>query len=386
MQVNFDQIIERQGSDSAKWQFYGDDVLPMWVADMDFPSPAPVLRALHQRIDHGFFGYGSDSKTLKEVVCARMARLYDWQIEPDDIVLLPGLVCGLNAVTRASGEPGDGVLVTPPIYPPFLSAPPNQGRERQEAIMAVAQAGQRLTYTVDYDAFEAAIQPNTRLFMLCNPHNPVGRAYSRAELLQMARICLRHDLTICADEIHSDLMLDGNRHIPMASLDPEIAARTITLLAPSKTYNLPGLGCSLAIIQNATLRANLAKAMAGIVPHVNTLGVTAAIAAYSECEDWLDALRVYLTGNRDFLLDFVSQNLPALKLTSPEGTYLGWIDCSALELPTTPQTFFLNEAKVALSGGAGFGAGSEQFVRLNFGCPRPLLRQGLEQMQRALAG
>jgi len=384
MRYDFDTIVDRRASDSSKWHFYSEDVLPMWVADMDFRSPEPILRAMHERVEHGVFGYGGATAKLREVICERMARLYHWEVHPEAIVSLPGLVCGLNVVSRAIGEQGDGALVSTPVYPPFLSAPTNQDRELQSALLAKEERQGRLAYRVDFDVFEQAIQPNTRLFILCNPHNPVGRAYTRAELTQMAEICLRHKLVICSDEIHCDLLLGGAQHIPIASLAPEIAEQTITLMAPSKTFNVPGLGCSLAIIPNAELRQKLQKASSGIVPHVNLLGYAAAIAAYSECADWLDELRTYLTGNRDYLVAYLAQQLPQLSTTVPEATYLAWIDCRASGIQGNPQKFFLEHAKVALNDGGGFGKGGEGFVRLNFGCPRPLLEQGLASMRQGL--
>jgi cystathionine beta-lyase len=384
MLYNFDEPVDRRNSDSAKWHYFGADVLPMWVADMDFRSPEPIKRALHERIEHGVFGYSTDPAQLKEIICARMQRLYDWQIRSEDIVFLPGLVCGLNVVSRAIGERGDGVLVTEPVYPPFLSAPTNQEHVLHSASLQTQVDGQIMRYNVDYDAFAAAIQPNTRLFLLCNPHNPVGRAFTRDELTRMADVCLRHKLVICSDEIHADLLLDGTRHIPIASLDPEIAQQTVTILAPSKTYNLPGLGCSLAIIQNPELRRQVNKAAAGIVPHVNLLGYAAAIAAYGECDDWLDQLRAYLTANRDFLVAYLHEHMPAIRTTVPEATYLAWLDCREAGITGNPQKFFLEKAKVALNDGAVFGKGGEGFVRLNFGCTRAILTQGLEQMKEAL--
>lgn len=322
MQHLFDEVVERRGTDSGKWHYFADDVLPMWVADMDFRSPDAIGRALHERIDHGVFGYAHNPQQLREVICQRMARLYDWQIEPDDIIFLPGLVSGLNIVCRAVGQPGDGVLVTTPVYPPFLTAPTNQARQLHSAPLAVEQTGQLLRYSVDYDAFSAAIQPNTGLFLLCNPHNPVGRAFARDELLRMADICLRHELVICADEIHSDLLLGETRHIPVASLDSTIAANCITLLAPSKTFNVPGLGCSMAIVQNPELRRQMANVSAGIVPHVNLLGYVAALAAYTEADEWLYELRRYLTQNRDYMVSYIQEHLPHVFTTVPEATYL----------------------------------------------------------------
>ena len=257
MNFNFDEIIERRNTDSGKWNSYGPDVLPMWVADMDFKSPQPIIDALEARVRQGTFGYGDDAKSLREVLVDRMQQHYAWTIQPEDIVFLPGLVSGLNAVTRALGERGAGALVTTPVYGPFLTAPGNQYHELQVAPLLESIYGRRIRYTVDMDRLDTAVQPNTRLFILCNPHNPVGRSYTRAELTEMAAFCEKHNLVICSDEIHCDLLLDQVTHIPTASLAPEIAERTITLMAPSKTFNVPGLGASFAIITDPELRAQV---------------------------------------------------------------------------------------------------------------------------------
>lgn len=385
MTYNFDLPVERRGTDSGKWSWYGEEVLPMWVADMDFVSPQPIIDALSRRVQHGVFGYGSDSKALKDTLVERMRRLYGWTLQPSDIVFLPGLVCGLNVVSRAVGERGDGVLINTPVYGPFLTAPVNQERTLQSSPLRVTQTGSRLRYELDMVGLRAAATPETRLFLLCNPHNPVGRAFTREELTEIASFCEEHNLVICSDEIHCDLLLDGTQHIPIASLSPEIAQRTITLMAPSKTFNIPGLGASFAIVQNPELRKRVETGMAGIVPHVNILGMTAAEAAYAECDDWLFALRDYLTANRDFAIDFVEKNMPGVNVTCPEATYLLWLDFRNVGIEGKPADFFLKEAKVAENDGAWFGEGGEGFVRLNFGCPRSTLEEGLRRMQEALA-
>jgi cystathionine beta-lyase len=281
------------------------------------------------------------------------------------------------------------VLVQAPVYPPFLSAPGNQQRELQTAPLSLRYVEQgpcaHLHYDVDFDAFEAEIHDRTRLFILCNPHNPVGRAYAPAELTRMAEICEKHDLVICSDEIHADLLMADTKHVPIASLAEEISQRTITLLAPSKTYNLPGLGCSMAIVQNPELRTTLQSAARGIVPHVNLLGYVAAETAYTQCEEWLNELLTYLTANRDFLVEYVNEHLPGVRTTRPEATYLAWLDCRATGIDGNPHKFFLEHAKVALNDGASFGPGGEGFVRMNYGCPRALLEEGLERMREALA-
>lgn len=379
MSYDFDRQIERRGTDSAKWSYFPADVLPMWVADMDFASPPPIIEALAARVQQGVFGYGMESKTLKQTLVERMERLYGWTIKPDDIVYLPGLVSGLNIVSRAVGERGDGVLINTPVYGPFLTAPVNQYRTLQSAPLNVAQTGRRLHYELNMDGLAAAVQPHTKLFLLCNPHNPVGRAFTHAELSEIAAFCISHDLVICSDEIHCDLLLDGTQHIPIASLSPEIAQRTITLMAPSKTFNIPGLGASFAVVQNPTLRKQVEAAMAGIVPHVNILGMAAAEAAYADCEDWLAALRAYLTANRDFAVAYVEEHLPGVNYTVPEATYLLWLDLRGLG-EAKPAEMLMQQAKLAVNEGAWFGEGGEGFVRLNFGCPRSTLEEGLRRL------
>lgn len=386
MAYNFDQVVNRRESDSGKWNRYGADVLPLWVADMDFESPAPIKDAVIKRMEHNVFGYGKDPVNLRQVVTQRMQDLYGWTIRPSDIVFLPGLVCGLNVVSSAIGQPGDGALVSTPVYPPFLSSPTNQGRVTQMAEMSRTMVDGKIHYEIDFDVFEQTIQPNTKLFILCNPHNPTGRAYDRDELTQMAEICIKHDLIICSDEIHCDLLLGETRHIPLASLNDEIAQRTITLMAPSKTFNVPGLGCSLAIIPNEALRKQVEKAAAGIVPHVNLLGFVAAEAAYgdSECDRWLQELRSYLTANRDFMVDYVGKHLPGITTTSPQATYLGWMDWRESGVDGSAYQFCLDKAKVAFNDGSNFGKGGEGFLRINLACPRSTLQEALDRVCQAL--
>ena len=386
MSFDFDSLVERRGTDSGKWSWFGEDVLPMWVADMDFRSPQPIIDALAARVQQGVFGYGVDSKALKDTLVERMQRLYGWTIEPSDIVMLPGLVSGLNIVSRAVGKPGDSVLTNTPVYGPFLTAPANQQRELLAAPLIERITGRRLSYELNMAGLETVVTPDTQLFLLCNPQNPVGRAFNRHELEEIAAFCERHNLVICSDEIHCDLLLDDNRHIPIASLSPEVAQRTITLMAPSKTFNVPGLGASFAIVPNPALRKQMEQAMAGIVPHINILGTVAAEAAYARCDDWLAALRAYLTANRDFAVQFVETQMPGVNVTCPEATYLLWLDLRSTGIEGKPSEFFLREAKVAMNEGAWFGEGGEGFVRLNFGTPRVILEQGLKQLKAALEG
>jgi cystathionine beta-lyase len=380
MRYDFDQYIERRGTECYKWDACEEGVLPLPVADMDFVSPEPVVRALHERVDHRIFGYTSPPQALYEVLQARLEALYGWAVDVEDILFLPGVVVGFNLACHALGQPGDGVLVQPPVYYPFLTAPGNAGRVLQSA--QVALQGDR--YEIDFDAFEAAITERTRTFMLCNPHNPVGRVYRRDELARLAEICLRHDVAICSDEIHCDLLFSGHRHYPIAALAPEIAQRTITLMAPSKTFNVPGLHCAFAVIQNPELRKKYRAATGGLVSGVNVLGYTAALAAYQEGQEWLDQVLAYLEANRDYLRGYVGQHMPRVKMIVPQGTYLAWLDCRQAGIEGKPGEFFLREACVALSEGRGFGPGGEGFVRLNFACPRSILTQALQRMREAV--
>ena len=372
----WNKVIDRRGTASVKWDRYRNTpVLPMWLADMDFMAPPEVLAALHRRVDHGVFGYTGPPDSLVETVLENLDRNFSWKVEGDWIVWLPGLVTGLNVACRSVGREGDGVMTTVPVYPPFLSAPGFSGRSLQTVPMKLD--GSRWVF--DFDALKDAVTDRTRLFILCSPHNPLGRVFSRQELETLTEICLAHDIVICSDEIHCGLVLDEScRHVPTASLNPEVASRTITLLAPSKTYNIPGLACSFAVIPHGELRRSFQKAAAGIVPHVNTLGYTAAEAAYRYGEPWRRSLIDYLRGNRDRTFSVI-QGTRNLSTTPVEGTYLAWIDARALGMEPVP---FFEKAGVGLSDGSDFGA--EGFVRLNFGCPGKILDEALNRMVKAL--
>ena len=383
MSSPFDQVINRRDSDSAKWNWFDADVLPMWVADMDFQVAEPIIRALRERAEHGIYGYTMDSRELRELLVERLRTRHHFEIAPEHLVFLPNLVVGLNLIARAVGERGDSVLLSTPIYFPFLNAIDAQERVLNDVPLVQTRSNSLLHYEIDFDALEAAITPQTKLLMLCNPHNPVGRVYTRAELEKLADICLRHDLIISSDEIHCDLVYTPNTHISIASLSPEIAARTVTLISPSKAFNLPGLGFAAAVIPNDELRERIQKIGWANGEHAYTMGIVAATAAYRDGQAWLDELVEYLRGNRDALVEFVHQNFPNVAVTCPEGTFLAWLDCRELGLEN-PYQFFLDNARVGLSDGAPFGESGKGFVRLNFGCPRSTLMEGLERMKRAL--
>jgi len=371
---SFDTPIDRRGSDSFKWGKYaGRDILPLWVADMDFAAPPAVLAALHRRIEHGVFGYGGPWPSLTESVLAHLQGEYGWSIEPEWLVWLPGLVTGLNVACRAvDGE----VLTATPIYPPFLSAPHFSGRKLNRVDLALDNN----RWQWDMAAVQQATTAATRLFLFCHPHNPVGRCWSRDELLALADYAERNDLVVCSDEIHCGLILDADkRHIPFASLSPAAAQRSITLLAPSKTFNIPGLGCAFAVIPNPALRRRFEQAMHGIVPHVNVLGLAACEAAFRHGGDWHRDLIAYLRGNRDRVAATMA-SLPGVRMAPVEATYLAWIDVRDLRL-AKPAAHFEAHG-IGLSDGADFGAPG--WLRLNFGCPRATLDEALTRFERAV--
>ncbi|MBI1397420.1 MAG: putative C-S lyase [Betaproteobacteria bacterium] len=375
-QYDFDSRIDRSGTWSLKWDRYaGRDVIPMWVADMDFRSPPEIVDALRARVDHGVFGYVEPGPELTAAIIERIDSAYGWRPRPEWFVWLPGLVSGLNVVCRALGESGDDVLTGVPIYPPFLSAPSNS--DRRCVRVPLMQDGDG-AWHFPAASLEAAVTPRSRLFLLCNPHNPVGRAYSREELLALADVCVRHDLVICSDEIHCGLVLDEDRrHIPIASLSEEIAARTVTLMAASKTFNLPGLGTAFAIVPDRALRDRMTRVMKGIVHRPMTIGLWGTLAAYRDGEPWREALVRYLRSNRDLVEARVAQ-WPGFRVTHAEATYLAWIDCreSSLERPASA----FEAGGVGVYDGADFG--TPGFVRLNFACPREMLLEALDRMER----
>ncbi len=377
MKFDFDTPIDRRGTASAKWDKYGNrDIIPMWVADMDFACAPAIVEALHRRVDHGIFGYSNPPAGLVDATIAHLENEYGWKIDPDWIVWLPGLVVGLNVVCRAFGREGADVLTAVPIYPPFLSAPVN-GARNVVRVQMIESSG---IWRWDMAALERAITPSSRLLLLCNPHNPVGRVFSRDELQAIADVCVRHNLVLCSDEIHSGLILDADkRHIPVATLGEEIAQRTVTLMSASKTFNLPALGCAYAIASNPDLRDKLRKAMAGIVHHVGMMGYIATEAAYRDGKRWHIALLDYLRANRDLVEREVSK-MAGLRIWHAEATYLSWIDARALNVDDAVKMF--TDAGVGLYDGTSFGAPG--FLRLNFACPRLLLEKALARMIRAV--
>ncbi len=371
--IFLDTPIDRRHSDSLKWGKYaGRDVLPLWVADMDFAAPPEVIAALHQRVAHGVFGYAQPWPALSEAVLAHLESAYQWSVKPEWLVWLPGLVTGLNLACRAVDG---GVLTGTPVYPPFLSAPRYSGRPLQTVDLIRTDSG----WNWDWPALAAKARPASKLFLLCHPHNPVGRCWKEGELRQLADFCEQRDLVVCSDEIHCDLILDPERrHIPFASLSPDAARRSITLMAPSKTYNLPGLGCAFAVVPDTDLRRRFTRAMQGIVPHVNVLGLAACEAALHSGSDWHHSLLATLRRNRDAVEACVA-GLPGLSMAHVEATYLAWIDTRQLALDH-PAAYFEDHG-LGLSDGLDFGAPG--WLRLNFGCQKHTLDEALLRLGKA---
>ena len=373
---DFDTLRDRAPTAAKKWHKYqGRDVLPFWVADMDFDTAPGIVAALHARIDAGVLGYTAVPDSIVATVCETLAERYAWQVHPDWLVFIPAVVGGFNAACRAVGNRGDDVLVPVPVYHPFLDAP-GHGDRRATLVDLTDTAGR---WTMDFERFTASITPRTTSMLFCNPQNPTGRVYSRAELIDLANFCLRNDLVLCSDEIHCPLVLEPElAHIPVASLHPDIEQRTITLLAPTKAYNIPGVGCAVAVIRDAALREAFKAARAGLMPSIGPLAYVASEAAWRDRSGWLAALLVYLRGNRDLLAARIAAL--GLTVTHVEGTYLAWIDVQAL-LPVNPEAWFEAHG-IGLSNGAQFGR--DGFVRFNFGCPRALLEEGLHRFATAI--
>ncbi|MBW2282440.1 MAG: pyridoxal phosphate-dependent aminotransferase [Deltaproteobacteria bacterium] len=365
-----------------KWHRYADDVLPAWVADMDFAVAEPIQRALRAIADDCDLGYPINPRAdgLPAVFADRAREKWSWEIDPHRVEVIADVVQGLYIGIDVFSEPGDGVLVQTPIYPPFLLSPPECGRRVVVAELAASDSG----YEIDFDAVRAAIDDRTRVFMLCNPHNPTGRVFTRAELEQLAAIAVERDLIVLADEIHADLLYDGREHIPFATLGPEVEARTITFTSATKAFNIAGLRCAIAIAGSRDLQTRFNSIPRHVRGGLNGPGMAATAVAWTECEDWLDELRAYLQANRDFLAGFVRDQLPAVRHITPQSTYLAWLDCRELGLEPNPGDWFEKHARVGLSRGHTFGDEFSGFARLNFATSRSILTEVLERMAKSL--
>jgi len=374
---DFDAPVDRSGTWAMRWEKYGPDVIPLWVADTDFRVPPAVREAIRARLEHGVLGYTSPPEALRQILVERMARLYGWRIEPDWIVFIPGVVPGLHLAARHLARAQEHVLVPTPIYHHFKRAVELAPRPHADVPLVLSRG----RWVFDEEALAAAVRPDSRLLYLCNPQNPGGTIFGREELERLAALALRRGLLLCSDEIHADLLLDpGKPHVPVASLAPEVSRRTVTLVSPNKAFGFPGAGCAFAIIEDAALRRAFAADHHATVHDASVFGYEAALAAYRECDAWLAAQLDYLRGNRDLVEREVAR-MPGLALAHVEATYLAWIDCSGLGV-ADPCRHFL-QGGVALSPGSQFG--DARFVRLNFGTQRGRLAEALARMARAVS-
>ncbi|MFI5358974.1 MAG: MalY/PatB family protein [Halanaerobiales bacterium] len=396
MDQRFAKIVERWNTNSVKWDglkrnFGREDILPMWVADSDWPVPAAVIEALKKRVEHGIFGYTMPGEELDQAVVEWVRRRYNWEIKREWLVYTSGVVPAINVALQAFTGPGGYVVVQPPVYYPFFAAVEKSGAGLVENQL-VEEEGQ---YRIDFQDLEEKLlairegdsrgEPRKVALLFCSPHNPVGRVWHREELERLAELALKYNLLMISDEIHGDLIYSEYNHIPLASLSEEIARRTITMIAPSKTFNLAGLATSVAIIPDREMREAFRRTMDGLVVGGNLLGYTAMQAAYSQGEEWLESQLKYLEENRDFAVEFINKHIPGISVQKPEGTYLLWLDCRGLGLNDAElKRFFVEEARVALNDGKRFGKGGEGFMRMNIACPRSQLEEGLRRIKRAV--
>jgi len=368
---------------SEKWHTYPPEILPVWVAEMDFPLAAPIERVLREAVDRWDVGYPIAPRAtgIREAFAERMDDRFGWVVDPGDVAVLSEVVQGLYVALCAFAEAGEGAVVQTPIYAPFLSAVAETRRRLVECRLTPGEHA----WEIDWDAFEAAIDPATRVLLFCNPHNPSGRVFGRDDLERLGEIVLRHDLVVVSDEIHADLVFDGRRHVPFATVSPELAERTVTLTSASKAFNIAGLRCAVAHFGSRALRQRFDAAFPRHVRGgIGILGLYATIAAWRDGQPWLDEVVAYLQANRDHLLRSLGERFPAIRCLAPQGTYMAFLDCADLGLDTSPATHFYRHGQLALSDGKVFGEGFEAYARLNFATSRALLDQVLDRMGAAL--
>lgn len=382
MTYDFDRILDRRNTNSYKWdqseRLFGDkDVLPLWVADMDFESPPAVVEALVKRASQGTYGYTVRSESYVNAITGWFARRHGWAIDPKWLTDTPGIVPALSLAVELFSEPGGQVILQSPVYYPFYDVIKMNGREVAKNPLVINNG----RYEMDYAHLEQLMQGGAKLMLLCSPHNPGGRVWELGELEKLAELCLKYGVIVVSDEIHCDLALPGHKHIPFASLSDEIAQRTLTTLAPTKTFNLPGLQSSFVAIPNPELKRKFDYRLKTLSLHMmHFFNVDAVSAAYNEGEAWLDELKIYLQGNVDYAIRYLNEELPEVKPMRPEGTYLLWIDCRGLglDIPGLKDLMF-KKAKVAFSEGSVFGTEAEGFLRINLACPRAILQEALER-------
>lgn len=385
MKYNFDEIVNREDTNSVKYdlreQLFGKkDIIPMWVADMDFKTPDFIINALKKRAEHEVFGYSFRSDSYFKSIVDWVKRRHSWEIKKDWISFSPGIVPAINMAVMSFTNPGDKIIVQPPVYFPFFSAIKDNGRVQAENPLQLKNG----RYEIDFKDLESKLK-DAKVLILSNPHNPGGSVWTKDELKKMGDLCVKHNVLIFADEIHADLVLKGFKFTPMASISEQIADNTLTFIAPSKTFNIAALATSSVIASNKMLKETYEKILETI--HIgmgNVFGAVASEAAYSNGDEWLSQLIDYLQANLDFIVDYFEKNIPEIKVIKPEGTYMAWLDCSALKLNKDLKDFMIEDAKLGFNDGRMFGTGGEGFMRLNFACPKVTIEKALDNLKEAI--
>ncbi|AMM91880.1 MalY/PatB family protein [Peribacillus simplex] len=388
MKYNFDQEIRRLNTDCEKWdklesQFGVKDVIPMWVADMDFQSPQPIIEALKQRVEHGVYGYTLRPDSYMESIVSWLKRRHRWSIEKEWITHSPGVIPALSLAIQSFTQKGDKIIIQPPVYHHFARVIQANGREIVNNPLKLENGH----YSIDFADLEAKMDSTVKMLILCSPHNPIGRVWSKEELTRLGQICMKHNILVVADEIHCDFVYKTHTHIPFASISEEFANHSLTCIAPSKTFNLMGVQTSSIIIPNQQLRDRYDRELNTLsIGSPNIFGVVALEAAYRHGEEWLDQLLEYLQGNLEFTLNYFSKSIPQIKVIQPEGTYLVWLDCRELGFSVKElDEFMLRKARVAMNEGLIFGMEGEGFMRLNIACPRSMLKNALDGIEKAIS-
>ena len=387
MKYNFDKVIDRNKSNSKKWdglkEVYGrDDILPLWVADMDFKAPEPVLEALQEKLNHGVFGYNIKSDSLYNSIINWVKKKYNWDIKKEWISFTPGVVPALNIAVREFARDGDNIVIQPPVYPPFFKVLENNNVIAN--LNPLIHNGEKIV--MDYESLENSLNDDTKAIILCNPQNPVGRVWTKDELSKLGEICLKHNVLIFSDEIHSDLTFKDHNTTPMASISEEIAQNTITLIAPSKSFNVAGLATSVAIIPNEKVKEIFENGIEKLgLGSVTTFGAVALEAAYTHGEPWLNEVMEYIESNADFAIDFIRKNIPEITVEKPDGTYLLWLDFRSLDKTSDEiQDALVNVGRIGLNDGSAYGLEGSRFFRINIGCPKSTLEDGLNRIKKAV--
>ncbi|PFJ04622.1 cystathionine beta-lyase [Bacillus cereus] len=380
----FHKTVNRRGTHSTKWDTYkNEELLHAWIADMDFEVPKPIQTALQQRIEHPIFGYTIPPENIGDIICDWTKSQYDWDIKKEWIVFSAGIVPALSTSIQALTQEGESVLIQPPIYPPFFEMVKTNNRQLFESPL-FKQNG---TYKIDFEHLETQFKQGVKLMLLCSPHNPIGRVWTKDELTKLGSLCMQYNVTVVADEIHADIIYKGHTHTPFASLSEELAACTITCMAPSKTFNIAGLQASIIIIPNENLRNAFMSIQHRQGFHgLNTFAYTAMQSAYTECNDWLNEIRLYVEDNAQFACEYIQNHIPALSVIKPEGSFLLWIDCSRLNLSQDERTALLEEkGKIIVEPGEKYGTGGETHIRINIGCPRSVLEEILNRLHHTFS-